>query len=351
MATPSSPNPELATTAEQAEAGLLVPVPRSGRFGSHPLLWFVVRRCLAALGLAVLVSLLAFAATNILPGDVASAALGRTATPEAKAELRSELGLDRPLYEQYWDWISGVAQGDLGTSLAARRPVTDVLGDRFRNSAILALLAFLIMLPLAFFLGVMAGIKAQRWPDLTISGTALAVIAIPEFVIGTVLVLVFAVNRGWLPSVSLVAPGENPLSTPEVLVLPVATLLLAGLAYMQRMIRASMVEVMASDYVEMARLNGVPEGRVVVRFALRNALPPAVQAIALTLQWLVGGLVVIEVLFAYPGIGEGLVQAVTARDGPLIQSVALVIALFYIMVNVVADVMIVLLIPKLRTAQ
>lgn len=349
MATPS--HPELTTTEEQAEAGVLVPVARSSRFRKHPLLWFVVRRCLAGLGLAVLVSLLAFAATNILPGDVASAALGRTATPEAKADLRAELGLDRPLYEQYWDWISGVAQGDLGTSLAARRPVSEVLGDRFRNTAILALVSIVVIVPLAFVLGVLAAIKAQRWPDLTISGLTLAVIAIPEFVIGTVLVLIFAVNRGWFPSVSLVAPGESPLDTPEVLVLPVATLLLAGLAYMLRMVRASMVEVMGSDYVEMARLNGVPEGRVVTRFALRNALAPTVQAIALTLQWLVGGVVIIEVLFAYPGIGEALVQSVTARDGPLIQSVALIIALFYILVNVVADVIIVLLIPKLRTAQ
>jgi peptide/nickel transport system permease protein len=207
------------------------------------------------------------------------------------------------------------------------------------------------MVPLAFALGVVAAVRASRWPDLLISGSTLGVIAVPEFVIGTVLVLIFSVSQGWLPSVSIVPPGESPLATPEVLVLPVATLLLAGLAYMIRMVRAGMVEVMASDYVEMARLNGVAERRVVWRFALRNALAPSVQALALTLQWLVGGVVIIEVLFAYPGIGEGLVQAVTARDVTLIQSVATIIALFYIAVNVVADVLIVLLIPKLRTAQ
>src|SRR5215207_7247429 len=219
---------ELATTAEDAEQQLPVHVGRSRLLRRHPLLAFVVRRLLAGLGLAVVVSVLVFGAVNLLPGDVASAALGRTATPEAKAELRSQLGLDRPLPEQYLDWLGGMATGDLGTSLAARRPVSDLVGDRFRNSAILAALTIGIMLPLAFALGVVAGVAAGRWPDLLISGASLGVIAVPEFVIGTVLVLFFAVSQGWLPSISLVAPGESPLSTPEVLVLPVATLLLAG---------------------------------------------------------------------------------------------------------------------------
>jgi len=172
---------------------------------------------------------------------------------------------------------------------------------------------------------------------------------VPEFAIGTVLILIFGVGLGVLPPVSLVAPGSDPLSTPNALVLPVGALLLAGVGYMIRMVRAGMLDVMSAPYVEMGRLSGVRERRVVLRHALPNALAATVQAFALTLQWLVGGVVIIETLFAYPGIGQQLVEAVQVRDMPLVQAIVVLIAAVYIVTNIVADVLVILLVPKLRT--
>jgi peptide/nickel transport system permease protein len=179
---------------------------------------------------------------------------------------------------------------------------------------------------------------------------SLAMIAAPEFIIATLLIYFFAVKLGLLPAVSILSFGTNPLGDPAVLVLPVATLVIVGAAYIIRMVRAGVVEAMRSDYVQMARLNGIPEQRVVVRYALRNALAPTVQVIALTMQWLIGGLFVVETVFAYPGIGYELVEAVIARDIPVVQAVAMLIAAFYIAINILADIAVVLLVPKLRTA-
>jgi peptide/nickel transport system permease protein len=318
---------------------------------SHPIVWFLAKRLATMVGLVWVVSVVVFLALQVLPGDAAAAILGRQATPEALAALRQELGLDESLWARYWDWVSGLLTGDLGTAYSSQLPVSEVIGDRLVNTLTLALVATAVMVPLSLLLGVLAGIRAGRAADGWISASTLAFIAVPDFIVGTLLSLLFGVTLTLLPPVSLVAPGVNPLQTPDVLVLPVATLTLVGSAYMIRMVRAGVVEALASDYVQMARLNGMPERRVVVRYALRNALAPAVNVIALTLQWLVGGVAITEVVFSYPGIGLLLVEAVQTRDLPLVQTLAMLVAVLYILINLVADLVVVLLIPKLRTAQ
>ena len=317
----------------------------------HPLVWFVVRR--VAIGLLMLVglSVLVFIGTEILPGDAATAILGRNANPVALAKMRHSLGLDQPPLTRYLEWVGGLLHGDLGTSLVSGERVSSLISDRLVNTLVLALVASLVMIPISVFLGVVAGRRAGGALDSGIASSSLAMIGVPEFITGTLLIYVFAVQWNVLPAVSILPLGGNPLDAPETLVLPVITLVVVGSAYLIRMVRAGVVEVLASDYVQMARLNGVPERRVVVKHGLRNALAPTVQVVALTLQWLIGGLFIVETVFAYPGIGAGLVQAVIARDIPVVQAVAMIIATFYIAINIVADVVVVLLVPKLRTSQ
>jgi len=337
--------------AESRSQGPATPGPVSAkRPRAHPLVWFVVRRLAAGVAILAAVSVIVFAGTEILPGDAATAILGRDATPEAVAGLRQQLGLDRPVVEQYTSWVAGLLHGEFGQSLTAGVPVSELIGSRIVDSLILAIVASLVMIPLAVALGVVAGCRPGGVLDSAITWTSLGMIAVPEFVIGTVLVLLFAVRLQWLPAVSLLPFDGGPLDVPSVLVLPVATLVIVGVAYIIRMVRAGVVEVMASDYVQMARLNGVVERRVIVRHGLRNALAPTVQVVALTLQWLIGGLFIVEIVFEYPGIGQGLVQAVIARDIPLVQAVAMIIATVYVLITIVADIVVVLLVPKLRTA-
>jgi peptide/nickel transport system permease protein len=313
--------------------------------------WFVARRLAAGVAMLAVVSVIVFAGTKILPGDAATAILGRDATPASVAQMRHQLGIDKPVVQQYTSWVGGLLHGDLGTSLTSGLPVSELIGSRIVNTLILAAFASLVMIPLALALGVAAGRRPGGALDAAITWISLGMIAVPEFVTGTLLVLLFAVRLDVLPAVSLLPVGGGVLDAPSVLVLPVATLVIVGVAYIIRMVRAGVVEVMASDYVQMARLNGIAERRVVLRHGLRNALAPTVQVVALTLQWLIGGLFIVETVFQYPGIGQGLVQAVIARDIPLVQAVAMIIAATYIVITIVADIAVVLLVPKLRTAQ
>lgn len=323
-------------------------VPPRRRVG-HPLLRYLARRIAIGLLLAVAVSILVFAVTQVLPGDPADAILGRNATPASKAALRQELGLDRSIPAQYASWATGILHGDLGTSLASGQPVGPLLRDRLSNTLALAFATLAVIIPLAVALGTLAGVRAGRSLDHAITGMSLAVIAVPEFVTGTVLAIVVAVQLGLVPPVSLLDPGVPPLAQPDLLLLPVATLTLAGAAYLIRMVRAGVLEAMRSDYVQMARLNGLSERRVIWRHALPNSLATTVQVIAATVQWLVGGVVVVESVFQYPGLGIVLVQAVASRDIPVVQATAILVALVYIGVNILADIAVVLLIPRLRT--
>jgi len=311
---------------------------------------FVLRRLAIGVVLLALVSVLVFGATQILPGDAASAILGRSATPAQKEIFRKQLGLDRPLPEQYWRWVSHVVRGDLGRSVANQVPVTSFISARAGKSLVLALAALIVLLPVSLALGVLSGIRRERPIDHAISVTSLALIALPEFVTGTLLIAFIAVTLKWLPPTSIIESG-GVLSNLSLLVLPVLTLCLTATPYVIRMVRAGVSETMSADYIQMARLSGIPERRVVVHHALRNALAPTVQVLALTMQYLIGGIVIVETVFAYPGLGQGLVQAVVARDIPTVQGVAMLLAAIYILINIVADVIVVLLIPKLRTSQ
>jgi peptide/nickel transport system permease protein len=320
----------------------------------HPLLRFVLRRLVAAVATLLAVSILVFAGTEILPGDAASAVLGRTASPEQLAEMRELMGLDRPVYERYLEWLGGLFTGDLGNSAAGyaaggESPIWDEISPKIGNSFVLAGITALLMIPLSLVLGVLAAMRAGRTVDHAISLTSLAVISLPEFIIGSLLILVFFTWLDVLPPVSLIPPGTSPLANAEVLVLPVLTLLGASLAASIRMVRAGMVEALNAEYVTMARLNGFREAVVVTRYALRNALAPSVQVFAQNVQYLVGGIVVTEYLFNYPGLGKELVDAVAIRDVREVQSIAVLVAAFYVLLNIVADLLVVLLVPKLRT--
>jgi peptide/nickel transport system permease protein len=321
-----------------------------------PLASFLVRRVAAALATLFVVSILIFAGTEVLPGDAAGAVLGRTATPEQLDEMQALMGLDRPLHERYLDWLGGVLTGDLGNSAAGyaaggETPIWDEISPKITNSFVLAAITALLMVPLALVLGVASAVRAGRPLDHSISIFSLAIISLPEFIIGSLLILVFFSWLDVLPPVSLIPPGTSPLAQPEALVLPMLTLLGASLAASIRMVRAGMIETLNSEYVTMARLNGLREGVVVRRYALRNALAPSVQVFAQNIQYLVGGIVVTEYLFNYPGLGKELVDAVAIRDVREVQSVALLVAAFYLFLNIVADFLVVLLVPKLRTEQ
>jgi peptide/nickel transport system permease protein len=319
-----------------------------------PVLQFLARRLAGALLALFVASVLIFAATSILPGDAASIVLGRGATPEAVRQLDRELHLDRPLLQKYTSWLGGFVHGDLGDSSvgiaqgAEHAPVWDIIADPVKNSLILALVTALFMIPLSLALGALAAVFAGKPIDHAISIGALAAIALPEFVIGSLLIGVFFVWLDVLPPVAIIPPGDDPLSHPTKLILPVATLLLASLAASIRMVRAGMIEVLRTDYVQTARLNGIRENWVLWRYAMRNALAPSVQVLAQNLQWLIGGIIITEAVFAYPGVGTTLVTAVGNRDLTLVQSVAMLIAIVYVLLNLIADLIVFLLVPKLR---
>jgi peptide/nickel transport system permease protein len=340
--------------AELAAPDLAVAPPARRR---HPLVRFLVRRLAAAIVTLVVVSVLLFAGTNVLPGDVATAVLGRDSTQAGLAAIRRGLHLNRPAPERYWSWLSAFVRGDLGSSVASQAvsgeptPISSLIGERVKNTLVLALCTVLLLVPLSLALGVFAATRAGRPVDHLLTTLSLGAISLPEFVTGTLLILLISQWLGLLPGVSLIPIGDTVFTHVSILVLPVLTLLAASLAQTIRMVRAGMLEVLRSDYVEWARLCGHRERDVVLRYALRNALGPTVQVIALNVQWLVGGIVVTEYVFGYPGIGQALVQAVSARDVPYVLSVGMLIAIVYIALNVVADLLVVLLVPKLRTAQ
>jgi peptide/nickel transport system permease protein len=312
---------------------------------------FIVRRTLLGVVTLFVASIIIFAATQALPGDPARAILGRTATPESLAALREQLNLDRPVAEQYWDWLSGVVTGDLGDSLVAGRPVTELLGSRIENSAFLMLISALISVPLAILIGAVSARRRDGPLDHALSVFTLALAALPEFVVGIAFVVLLGTTvLTVLPPVSLIPPDSSAWNYPKELILPTLTLVVAVTPYIARIMRASMVEVLESDYVEMARLKGLRERKVVWRHALPNAIAPTIQVTAINLAYLAGGIVVVEFVFAYAGIGEALVNGVANRDIPVVQAVALLIAGLYVVLNLIADVATILVSPRVRTA-
>jgi peptide/nickel transport system permease protein len=311
----------------------------------------ILRRLALGVLTLLLVSLVVFAVTQALPGDPARAILGRDATPDALAALRAQLNLNENVVTQYLDWLRGLLTGDPGQSLAAGEPVTTLLSGRIANSAFLVLLSAVISIPLSILIGAGSALRRDKSLDVVTSVVLLALAALPEFVVGIVLVVLFATNVfSWFPAVSLVDPNQPIYQQLDILILPTLTLVVAVTPYVSRIMRASMIEVLESDYVEMARLKGLPEREVVVRHALPNAIVPTIQVIALQLAYLAGGVVVVEAVFGYAGVGAALVDAVKNHDLPVVQTLTMLIAGIYVLLNLAADIATILITPRLRTS-
>jgi peptide/nickel transport system permease protein len=310
----------------------------------------ILRRLALGVLTLFLISLVVFAAVLALPGDAATAILGKEATPERVAALRDQLHLNDSVITQYLDWIGGVVTGSFGESAATQQPVSELLSDRVANTAFLVFVAAIVAVPLSIGIGVWTAMRRDRPVDHVLSNGSLVLAALPEFVIGIGLILLFATSVfHWFPAVSLLAPGEKAWSDPSVVVLPAATLVLAVTPYISRIMRGSMIEVLESEYVTMARLKGLPERTVIWRHAVPNAIVPAIQVTALQLAWMAGGVVVVEFVFSYPGIGSLFIDAVGNRDMPVVQTITLLAAAIYVVLNLLADLATIAVTPRLRT--
>jgi peptide/nickel transport system permease protein len=312
--------------------------------------FLLVRASLAILTL-VAISVIVFAATQLLPGNAAEAKLGKQATPASVKALEAELGLDEPAIDQYLHFVDHLVEGNPGNSLTSGKPITESLGPELENTAFLVLVAALISIPLSLVLGSLAALRRDGIFDEVSSFLQRLLASIPEFVIGVILIAVFATSLlQVLPAVSIIPPGSHPWEHMAAIWLPALTLVAVVVPNIALIMRASMIEVLESDYVEMARLQGVPERRIVLRDALPNALGPAFQVIALNLAYLAGGVIVVEAVFSYSGIGGALAESVLNRDFPTAQVITMIIAGVYVVANFAADVATILVTPKLRTA-
>lgn len=314
----------------------------------HPILKLVVQRVALSLILLLAASALIFIGTQILPGDVAQSILGQSATPESLANLRKELGLGDPPVARYFSWLGGVLQGDLGTALTNGADIGESLGRRLSNTLFLAFWAAVISVPLAIFLGLLAVRYQNRWPDKMISAVTLTSISIPEFLIGYVLMYFVSVKMGWFSSVSTITDSMSLFDKLNAIALPVAVLTLVVLAHMMRMTRAAILNVMQSAYIETAELKGLSMFTVIRKHAFPNAIAPIVNVVMINLAYLVVGVVVVEVVFVYPGMGQYLVDHVAKRDVPVVQACGLIFAAVYIGLNLVADLVSILANPRLR---
>ena len=312
-------------------------------------MWLVVLRRLG-LGIITLwvVSVLVFTGTEILPGDVAEAILGQSATPEAVAAIRDQLQLDRPAVVRYADWLTDLLRGDLGISLAANMEISEMISGRVKNTLVLASLTAALAVPLALAMGLAAAMFPGGRVDRLVTISTLFLLSVPEFFIAATLVLVFAVHLQWLPAITYVTEYESIWQMVKSLALPILTLTTSVVAHMSRMTRAAIINVMTSPYIEMAILKGVPRGRIVLRHALFNAVGPVVNVIALNLAYLVSGVVIVETVFAYPGLAKLMVDAVSRRDMPLVQACAMIFCTAYILFILIADVLAILANPRLR---
>jgi peptide/nickel transport system permease protein len=310
--------------------------------------YFLKRFGLALITL-VLVSLAVFAIAEVLPGDVGRTILGPYASNEQVARLNHELGNDRPLPVRYGDWIGGFVTGDWGESQLLGAPVRSLVSERLKNSLILGGFALLLIIPLSIGLGVLAALHYGKFLDRLISVTGLSLIALPEFVGGVILLVVFAVELGWFP-VSSDVPSANPVDVFQQLLLPSIPLMLVLFGYISRMARAGTVESLHSNYVRTAILKGLPRRTVIARHVLRNALLPTISVVSVQVGYLVGGLVVIETLFNYPGIGKLVLDSAVGHDLPVLEATVLTVALLYMVSNLVADVLYAVLNPRIRLA-
>ena len=321
----------------------------------HPIILTIVKRLALGVVTLFLVSLIIFSAIELLPGDFGEAVLGQAATEETVAAFRRELGLDKPAYMRYFDWIGAVLSGDLGTSFSGRaasgvdrsRAVADLVGPRLWNTLFLAAMTAIIAVPLALFLGITAALYRNSAYDRVVNATTLTTISFPEFFIAYLLILLFASLYKVFPSLANIS-ADTPLGERIFRsALPALTLTLVIVAHMMRMTRAANINLLASPYIEMARLKGISKAQVILSHALPNAWAPIVNVIAFNLAYLVVGVVVVEVVFVYPGIGQLMVDAVTTRDIPVVQACALIFAATYIILNLIADVISIATNPRL----
>ncbi|MCB4768654.1 ABC transporter permease [Ancylobacter sp. Lp-2] len=315
----------------------------------NPLLWLVLRRVLLSFVSFLVVSVIIFTAVDILPGDTAQRALGREATAESVAILRSEMRLSDPAIVRYGRWLGDFVSGDLGTSMVSKRPVADYLVPPLRHTLLLGAIVLAVHIPLSLFLGLVCALTRDTPLDLGLSALVLVAMSVPDFVVGIFLIVVFSVELGWFPPLALIDQATSWTDMLYMLTLPILALNAAMTAYVVRQTRDSMIEVLNSDFVRVARLRGLPPLQIVLAHALPSALGPAINAIALNAAWLVGGIVVIEAVFNYPGLGRLLVEGVRFHDVPIIQAIALILSGTHIALNLAADIGTTLLNPKLRT--
>ena len=302
-----------------------------------------------ALGVLTLfaISLLITFGVEVLPGDLADSILGQGATPETVKVFRAELGLDKPAHLRYLDWLGGIITGDLGVSLASKREISELVGIRLANTIFLGGFAAAIAVPLSLFLGILAALFRNTLYDRAINTFTLTSISFPEFFVSYILILFFAIKLGWFPGISNIS---TELSFSEKLyrtLLPAATLTLVVVAHMMRMTRAAIINLLASPYIEMARLKGIRPMKIILRHALPNALAPIVNVIALNLAYLVVGVVIVEVVFVYPGLGQLMVDSVSKRDIPVVQACSMIFASVYILLNLLADIISIVTNPRI----
>lgn len=308
----------------------------------------VIGRALLSLVTLLLVSFIVFSMLEILPGDVATRILGRDATPESLAVLRERLHLDRPAILRYGEWLAHMATGDFGQSLVSGRSVGDILAPRIFNTVLLSIYAFLLYLPLTVIPAIIQAVRRDRPVDHALSAVTLMLLSMPDFLLATILMIVFVIAIPVLPAMSMVDQGSSALEYLEAMTLPAVTLAVVMAVYAVRMLRDNLIEVLDSDYVRMAELKGMPAYRVLLRHALPNALVPTLNVTALNLAYLVGGVVVVEKVFGYPGFGSLLVDSLQLRDLPVIEATVVLAATVYIVANLLADAAAILLNPRLR---
>ena len=314
----------------------------------HPILKLVAQRIALGLLLLLAVSFVIFIGVDMLPGDTAQAILGQSATETSLANLREQLGLNEPPLTRYFTWLGHALTGDLGVALTNGQDIAKSIGQRFGNTFFLAACAGIISVPLAVILGLIAARYNGRWPDKLISGVTLATISLPEFVAGYIVLYFLAVKWQIFPAMSMVFPGMSVFERLSAIILPVIVLVMVVLAHMMRMTRAAILNVMQSAYIETAELKGLSPLTVIWRHAFPNAIAPVVNVVMLNLAYLVVGVVVVEVVFVYPGMGQYLVDHVTKRDLPVVQACGMIFAAIYIGLNILADVISILANPRLR---
>jgi len=314
----------------------------------NDVLQIIVKRLGLGLVTLLVISIIIFGAVELLPGDLAQAILGQAATEDTVAAMRAELGLDRPAPVRYFAWLKGAVVGDFGNSLASGIPVTELIGPRFANTLFLALYAAVIAVPIAILLGVLAALYRNSVFDRVANVLTLTSISSPEFFLGYILVLFLAVKNSFFPAISSLSDDMSFVDKLHRVFLPALTLVLVVVAHMMRMTRAAIINLLASPYIEMARLKGTPQRKVITHHALPNAWAPVINVVALNLAYLITGVVLVEVVFVYPGIGQLLVDSVTKRDFPVVQACCLIFAATYIILNLSADVGSILTNPRLR---